>query len=259
MKDASKEAVEAMRRSHDEMVTLVEGLNVEALRTQSAASEWTVASVLSHLGSAAEIGHNTLTSGKADMGAARGIWDRWDAMSPEEQAANFVAADTRQVEALEALDDDQLANKTVDVGFLPAPIDIAFFVGMRLSEVGLHRWDIEVVSDPAATVAEYIVPFVLRQLPAFAGFFAKPIGKTATIAIETTDPARQYRLELGTDGANLSEGDANGNDADTHVKLPAEAFVRLTSGRLAPDHTPESVSVDGALTLDDLRRIFPGY
>jgi uncharacterized protein (TIGR03083 family) len=256
---AAKDAVAAMRRSHDEMVKLVAGLDDDALNTRSAASEWTIASVLSHLGSAAEIGHNTLTSGKADMGAARGIWDRWDAMSPEEQAANFVTADTVQVEALEALDDEELVNRTVDVGFLPAPIDIAFFAGMRLSEVGLHRWDIEVVSDPTATVAEYIVPFVLGQLPAFAGFFAKPIGKTATVAVETTDPARHYRLDLGTDGASLSEGDSDGTDTDTQVTLPAEAFVRLTSGRLASDHTPESVSVDGALTLDDLRRIFPGY
>jgi uncharacterized protein (TIGR03083 family) len=259
MTDGAKGAVAAMRRSHDEMVKLVEGLDVKALNSPSAATEWTVASVLSHLGSAAEIGHNTLTSGKADMDAARSIWDRWDAMAPEEQAANFLAADTLQVEALEALDDDALASTTVDVGFLPAPIDIAFFVGMRLSEVGLHRWDIEVAFDPAATVADYIVPFVLRQLPAFAGFFAKPIGKTATVGFETSDPARQYRLELGTDGANLSEGDARGNDADTQVTLPAEAFVRLTSGRLDADHTPASVSADGALTLDDLRRIFPGY
>jgi hypothetical protein len=193
------------------------------------------------------------------MGAARGIWDRWDAMSPEEQAANFVAADTLEVEALESLDDDELANKTVDVGFLPAPIDIAFFAGMRLSEVGLHRWDIEVVSDPSATVAEYIVPFVLRQLPTFAGFFAKPTGKTSIVAFNTTNPARTYRLDLGTAGASLSEGDGDGSYADTKVTLPAEAFVRLISGRLAPDHTPDSVRTEGALTLEDLRRTFPGY
>ncbi|MEV8615858.1 hypothetical protein AB0383_49595 [Amycolatopsis sp. NPDC051373] len=39
---------------------------------------------------------------------------------------------------------------------------------------------------------------------------------------------------------------------------PAEAFIRLVSGRLkAPYDT--GVTVDGALSLDDLRRVFPGF
>jgi hypothetical protein len=41
------------------------------------------------------------------------------------------------------------------------------------------------------------------------------------------------------------------------VRLPAEAFIRLLYGRLDPDHTPSSVTTDGA-DLDVLRRAFPG-
>ena len=41
--------------------------------------------------------------------------------------------------------------------------------------------------------------------------------------------------------------------------MPAEAFIRLIAGRLAPEHTPHGVTVDGAISLDDLRKVFPGY
>ncbi|MFD1045059.1 hypothetical protein ACFQ1S_05365, partial [Kibdelosporangium lantanae] len=39
---------------------------------------------------------------------------------------------------------------------------------------------------------------------------------------------------------------------------PQEAFVRLVTGRLRPPYD-QGVSVDGNVTLDDLRRVFPGF
>jgi uncharacterized protein (TIGR03083 family) len=257
MANRAREAIAALRRSHDELVAFVQDLDPNQLELKSGASEWTVADVLSHLGSAAEIGLNTLTAGKADMDAAPAVWERWNAKSAPEQADNFAVADEELVEGLESLDDEALATKKIDVGFLPAPIDIAFLAGMRLSEVGLHRWDIEVTFDPAARVTEYIVPFVLENLPMFAGFFAKPIGRSGRIAVDTIEPTRHYLLELGDTGATLSE--ATGDIAESHAQLPAEAFLRLTGGRLRPDHTPASVTVEGDFSLDDLRHVFPGY
>jgi hypothetical protein len=38
-------------------------------------------------------------------------------------------------------------------------------------------------------------------------------------------------------------------------ELPAEAFVRLVYGRLAPEHTPPG---EHGAALDVLRRVFPG-
>lgn len=257
MAQGAKDAIAALRRSHDEMVGFVGGLEPEALERRSGSKDWTVADVLSHLGSAAEIGLNTLTTATFDMAAAPAIWDRWNAMSAGEQAASFVTADQRLVEALEALDDDELGTKSLDLGFLPDPVDVAFFAGMRLGEVGLHRWDVEVVFDQDATVPSYVVPFPLRQLPAFASFFAKPIGRFGRIAIETTEPSRTYLLEVHEDGATLSEGSEG--DATTRLTLGGEAFLRLSAGRLDADHTPAAVTVEGDLTLDDLRQLFPGY
>ena len=38
-----------------------------------------------------------------------------------------------------------------------------------------------------------------------------------------------------------------------------EAAVRMITGRLRPEVTPDGVAVTGNVTLDDLRKVFPGY
>jgi uncharacterized protein (TIGR03083 family) len=258
MSEGATEAIAAMRRSHDEMATMVEGFSAAQLAARSGSSEWTVAAVLSHLGSAAEIGHNTLVNRKADMSGTQAVWDRWNAMSPEVQAAQFVVVDRALVEAYESLDAKALADDTVDVGFLPQPVGIDMVAAMRLSEVALHRWDVEVAFDPAATVPEYLAAPALQLLPVFAGFFAKPAGATGRVAVSTTGPARSYSLELRADGTSLSEGD-DATAAGTRLSIPAEALLRLTGGRLDPRHTPAGVTISGDLSLDTLRAAFPGY
>lgn len=255
----TKDSIGALRKAHEETAAIVDGLDDKQLAAQSGAAEWTVAQVLSHLGSASEIARNTLLAGKRDPEEAQPTWDRWNAMTPREQASNFVEYERRLVDALEALDDEELSSKEIDVGFLPAPIDVGFFVGMRLSEVALHRWDVDVAFDGDATVRPYLLPYVLDRLPLFAGFFAKPLGKAGKVAIETSEPARHYLLELREDEAFLWEETTPPTGAATKVEMPAESLLRLTAGRLATERTPSSVTVQGELSLDDIRKVFPGY
>ena len=40
---------------------------------------------------------------------------------------------------------------------------------------------------------------------------------------------------------------------------PLEAAIRLVGGRLTAAHTPAGVEVIGDVTLDDLRKVFPGF
>jgi len=251
-----------MRRSHVELFATVATLGADKLGAQSGAAEWTVAQVLSHLGSAAELGILTLQAAidggpPADRDAlAPPIWDRWNAMSPSEMASNSDDYGNRVVALFESLDDDALENLRIDIGFMPAPIDVATLASFRLSELALHGWDVHVAFDPSATVAGHTVPLLLTQLPMMGGFFARPIGRSATVVLETTDPSATFTLELTDQGGQMREGAAV---TDDRVQLPGEALMRLTAGRLAPDHTPASVTVDGAVTLDDLRKVFPGY
>jgi uncharacterized protein (TIGR03083 family) len=255
--DHSRQAIAALRTAHDELAALVDRFDSDDLRAQSGASEWTVADVLSHLGSSAEIGLGTLTGARPEPEAMSVIWDRWDAMTPEEKAASFLVSEARLTEALEAFDAEALRDTRIDLGFLPQPIDIGYLTSMRLSEVGLHRWDIDVAFNAAPQVPAYVVPFVLEVLPNFIGFFSKPIGKVSLVGVSTSQPDGNYALDIRAQDASLAAGDAPG--ATTKASMPAEAFLRLTAGRLFAPYTPMSVNVSGELSLDDLRRVFPGY
>ena len=122
------------------------------------------------------------------MDAAKAIWARWNSMTPNEQAKKIAAASRRLSDALEALTDAQLADHRIDMGFLPAPVNVHFYTSMRLGEVGLHGWDMHVPFDGAATVRADIVPYVLDQLPMFEGFFGKPADRTEGAFGENDDP-----------------------------------------------------------------------
>src|SRR3954471_20240250 len=105
-------SIAVLRATHDDLAALVPGLTDEQLTGLSGASEWTVAQVLSHMGSGAEIGLATLERAlaagpAADPGFNQSVWDRWSAMALREQAAGFLDHDARLVTAFEALTADQ--------------------------------------------------------------------------------------------------------------------------------------------------------
>src|SRR5579862_4465451 len=161
MTDRAKQSIRAMRRAHDELVARVDAFDAAQLETPSPCAEWSIADVLSHLGSASEIGLNTLETGKADFATAPAIWDRWNALSAPEKAAGFVEYGGRYVQAYEAQDDEAFEERRIDRGYLPEPVDLGFCADLRLSEMALHGWDVEVPFDPGATLKPYLVPLVL--------------------------------------------------------------------------------------------------
>jgi uncharacterized protein (TIGR03083 family) len=256
MSQGTRTAIAVVRRCHEDLISFSETLSADQLRAQSGSSEWNVAAVLSHLGSAAEIGRSTVITGKADMDAAQGIWARWNTLAPENQVQEFAVASRRLSDALEAFSDEQLDGHRIDMVFLPDPVDVLFYTSMRLGEVGLHDWDVHVPFDEAAAVPENVVPYVLDQLPQFAGFFAKPTERTGELSVRTTAPDREYRLGLRDDGLSLTQETSGSSNKLT---LLGESLLRLTSGRLDAAHTPDTVTIEGEITLDDLRRVFPGY
>jgi len=250
---SARDNVNALRQSHDELVALVTSLTDDQLSTQSGAAEWTVADVLSHMGSAAEIGLHTITTGVADRDAMPAIWDRWNALSPTAKRDEFLTADRALIEKVERFSDEELDTRMIDTGFLPDPISVGTLLGMRDSEHALHHWDVRVAFDADAVVADYMVGPILEMLPTMAAFFAQPIGRDARVAIQTD--RGPYVLTLG-EASSLTEGES---DTPNRVSMSGEAFVRLTAGRLRPEHTPAGVTVEGDVSLDDLRRVFPGY
>ena len=64
------ETIAELRANHDRLRAVVEGLTDDQLAAQSGAEKWTVADVLSHLGSGAEIARYSLLTALGDDGSA---------------------------------------------------------------------------------------------------------------------------------------------------------------------------------------------
>jgi uncharacterized protein (TIGR03083 family) len=254
--------IATLRKSHDKLAELVQPMTPSQVRAQSYDTDWTVAQVVSHLGSGAEISLLTLPGalGEAepvDRGAFPAVWEVWNAKSPDEQAADGLASDERQVHALEALTDEQLANIDMDF-FGMMRLDAVGLVRMRLSEHAMHTWDVEVVGDPDAAVQQQAVELLIDGMPQFILRRAKAPAEPFSVRITTISPARDYLL-TASESVTLTDwpGETSGSDVP-HVTMPAEALLRLFYGRLDPEHTPSSVSGD-ADTLNKLRALFPGF
>lgn len=263
MSDADA-VIAVLRKGHDELAGFVAGLTDDDLVRPSGASEWDVSQVLSHLGSGAEIGLAVLEA--AVTGAPRpgqefnlGVWDRWNAMAPRARADGFVRANEILVERYESLDAETRETLHVDLGFLPAPVDVATAARMRLNEFALHSWDVRAGFDEGVTLPGDAAAVLLHGQPDLTGWIGKPEpldGRESVVRVTTTGPDSVFALRLETPIKVDFDVPA---DPDGTLDLPAESWLRLVSGRLSPKHTPAGVTATGAADLDLLRRVFPGY
>jgi uncharacterized protein (TIGR03083 family) len=260
MPSLADRTIAALRHLHDELETLVPGLRPGELTGPSGASEWSIAQVLSHLGSGAEIALANYRSALGEVPAPepdfnQRVWDRWNAMSPEDQASGFLESDAKLVGILEALTPDQRENLEITLSFLPQPLGIATIAGMRLNEVALHGWDVRVAVDPAATLSEESAALLMELLSGSMGFMLGFIGKADALPHGAVVDAHGLGLVIG-DAVSLTST----LDAPTATfEGQREAFVRLIGGRLTESVTPDTVDVVGNVSLDDLRRVFPGF
>ena len=165
------------------------------------------------------------------------VWDRWNALSPAEQASGFVTHDEALVAALEALTAEQRESITVDLGFLPEPLPLGAVLAMRLNEAAQHGWDVRVAVDPAARpsprrrhrCSPSISPDGLGFLLGFTGK-ADALGEPAVIDLRGAG----YALHV-QDRVRLS---AEAGESTATFIGPLESAVRLFGGRLTPKYTP---------------------
>ncbi|MEV6894703.1 maleylpyruvate isomerase family mycothiol-dependent enzyme [Kribbella sp. NPDC051137] len=255
--------IAALRTGFDRLAEFVRTFDDEALAGPSAASNWDIATVLSHLGSGAEIMTNTIQlalDGKtAESDFNQKVWARWDSSSRQEQAAGFLTWNQKLTTLFESLDGDQRENLRIDLGYLPAPADVATVARLRLSELSYHSWDVRSIADPAATLDGDAVPHLLDIATSNLGWITKPAnlnGQEATLTVATTNPATKFTLRLA-DPVSIDPIPAE--QPDGSLTLPAEAWLRLVAGRLDADHTPDSADLTGPITWQTLRAAFPGY
>ena len=248
---------DALEASHGRLRALVEPLDADGVGRHAYPSEWTIAQVLSHLGSGAQIFQLFLAAGVAGAEPPgreqfEPIWAEWNARTPEAQASDGLAADRALLDDIAALDPAERDGVRLDM--FGMQLDLVGLLRMRLSEHALHTWDVAVALDDRATVARDAVALLIDTLGPLAARAGKPSGGPRRVRVRTTDPARDLLLDIG-DPVSLT-GHA-GEDTDARLRISAEAFVRLVYGRLDPSHTPP-VEAEG-VELDELRGVFPGF
>ncbi len=247
----------SVRRSHDRLTRLALALEPSQLGRRSYCTEWSVAHVLSHLGSQAEIFDLFVDAGlrgadPPEQSAFGPIWDSWNNRSPEDQAADSASANEQLVGRLESLGSDLASFRLTVFGM---DLDAAGLLRMRLSEHAVHTWDVAVAFDAGALVAPDAVELLVDGLPEMAARVGKPAPEPAAITVRTSDPDRRFVLQ--TDGVRLDPDTETGGDAS--LGLPAEALLRLVYGRL-DDRTLLSGTIDApGVSLEALRAVFPGF
>jgi len=241
MTSLADRTIAALRAEHEATATTVAELTDEQLTGRSGATEWTVAAVLSHLGSGAVI---TLAGLQSALGARQApeagfnesVWEAWNAMSPAEQRAGFLEHDAELLAAFEALDEQQRESLELQVGFLPAPLSVASFGGMRLHESAQHSWDVRVPRQPAAGLlpgsASVLAELFSGELAFLLGFIGKADLIAGPVGLEIVGSG--YGLSVADTVALVSPAD----HPTAWFTGPLEAAIRLIAGRLGPKHTP---------------------
>ena len=233
---------------------IVERLDPNKLDEQAFPTEWTIADVLSHLGSGAVILHrrfdDAIAGSETPSEFAQSIWDAWNAKTSQSQATDALVADQAFLDRVGSVTDEERSRFEFAMG--PMTFDFAGLIGLRLNEHALHTWDIEVTLDPHVSVAADTTRVVVDNLQMIVRFTGKSTGTEHRIAVHTIEPARDFTITIGAEAVSLEPTESV---QEPDLEIPAEALVRLVYGRMDPDHTPPT---RGPADLDELRRVFPG-
>jgi uncharacterized protein (TIGR03083 family) len=250
--------IAALRNSHDRLASVAGPLTSDELSAPSYDRDWSIADVLSHLGSQTEIFSVYLDAaleGREPPGSEifQPIWDAWNGRSVKRQSADSIAASEAFVSRVEALSDEQLAGLHAEL--FGMDLDAVGVFRMKLGEHAVHTWDVAVALDPSAEVATEAVELLVDGLGDLVAHSGKPAAPARRLRVRTTGPARDLLLTVADD-VRLEEW--SGQDSDGVLEIPAPAFLRLIYGRLDEAHTPVDDIDAPSGALDDLRRVFPG-
>jgi len=248
-------ALDALELSVNHLRSMMEPMSEEQYVASAHPTEWTVAQVMSHIGSAAVISKRNIDDSLNDRETPsefnQSVWDVWNAKTPHAMVTDSLDADQALLTRMQELTPEERQRFYRNLG--PWRLDFDQAVRLRLGEHVLHTWDIEEAFDTHATLQPEAVPFLFDNLQLLMRFGAKPTERVHTLHIRTTEPSHNLELRQSGDAVTLNEVD----DMDVvDLELPAEAFIRLTYGRLDEKHTPAGID---RTHLDELRRVFPGF
>ncbi len=254
-----QERMASLWASHHRLDAATRSLTAEQVTGQSYCKDWTIAQVLSHLGSGGQLFELRFEAGLAGTDPAsqeesEKVWAVWDAMDPIEQVRTSLATDSAFLQRVDATPTEQL--DSIHMSLWGMEVDAAGLLALRLNEHAIHTWDVVVMSDPTAVLAADATEIMVDRMNLIVQYTGKTAAAPIEADIETIDPVRHFRLSV-SDTVTLGPRGSDAAPATSTVHMPAEALVRLVYGRLDPEHTPGTVTTDG-IDLDALRATFPG-
>lgn len=249
--------------SHERLARVLDQVGKEGLESPSACSDWTIGRTVAHIGSGAEIAQAGLAIGLAggtsavEGDAMQEVWSAYDALDDAAATERAMPANQSLLDAFAALSPAELAD--VRVPFFTGPVPVSMFASFRLAEHAVHVWDVEVMNDPKAELDPAAAATV------FGSVVMALVGRLATVSdlpaqlleVVIDNPERHLGLTLA-DPVGVSEWSTDHN-TDAVLNTTMDAFVRLVYGRLSSEHTPDSTSIRGPVSLDDLRAMFKGF
>jgi uncharacterized protein (TIGR03083 family) len=269
----------ALVASHQRLAAAVGPLSAREVIARSYASEWSIAQVLAHLGSGAEIFGLFVSAGLHDAPAPgvaefEPLWERWNTKSPEDQVSDALVADQAFLDQIEALDKKQ--RQGWHLSMFGGDQTLTDILRMRLGEHAVHTWDVVVTRERDATLAADATELLVDTLGPLVARAGRTSGGAMRVHIDADRPARRFLLVADGENAelrpvgNVTSGSTEPADptdnadhpnytdhADQTLALPAEALIRLVYGRLDPSHTP---TLEGDTSvIEALRRTFPGF
>ena len=260
MSSLADRAVEADHHTYAATAQLVGALTDQALTEPSGAAQWSVAQVLSHLGSGAEISLATLQAARegephsADGNQA--IWDQWNAMTPRQQADGFLDAGKALLAEYDDLGPAERESLRVPLAYLPQPAGLDIFAGLRLNEAVLHGWDVAAAHDPAAQLdrasAGVMVELQRGPIGFLPGFTGKAAEVDGHVLLAVVTEEQSFGIDIGERVQLVDPPDK----ADGELRISLVTVPRLLSGRL---RDIDDLEIEGPLSRADLLRVFPGY
>ena len=255
----AQDCIDALHRSHEHLSSIVDGLSEEEYSSPSYDTEWTIAQVLSHLGSQSEIFPLMLDAGITGTSAPgpaqfQPIWDRWNAKSPKDQVADYIAATDAALGQADALSEEERSAFSIEM--FGMTLDLNTLLRMRLNEHALHTWDVDVARDSSAKVDAEAAALVIDLALQLAERVGQPQEGSAPVGLRVLDLSRAYELELDPKVRFVPVGSRG--ESVRRASMEAESVLRLIAGRLDAEHLPRSVQLEG-VTLVELRHVFQGY
>jgi len=249
----------AVSNSHQRLTAVVRGLNAEEIAGASYADEWSIAQVLSHLGSGAEIFTLVLRAGlqggpPPGMGEFEPIWARWNAKTPADQATDALVADRAFIDQLGELSEQE--RQAWQASLFGTEQKLTDLLRFRLGEHAVHTWDVEVPGEPTATIAPDATELLVDTLDQLVSRTGQAPDDPLRVLVSTVEPDRRFLLVVGPALELRPADNVADDDGTTTLTLPGEALIRLVYGRLDAQHTP---AVEGDADLGLLRRAFPGF